>query len=237
MNESKPKILVCVLCGLERGNWINPSLTENLYAMFRDPRFEVNYYPVRDLPPWEVARNATIAAARKLNVDWLISFDNDNFVPGANPLDVLMQANPERHAVIGLTSGVGSPHGAYALFPESTRGNDGPFREADEVGGACLFVHKTVWQKIPQGPWFRWLHGENEALVPDRKTCGEDVYFCRLVRDYGMKVWTHPMLAGHYRTTDITALVQTLAQLNQQAQMAAQRTPAQEAKRWVTQPR
>lgn len=58
--------------------------------------------------------------------------------------------------------------------------------------------------------------GRGRGAVVDltQNTCGKGVYFCGLVREDGFKVWTHTtMLAGHYRTTDITGLVCTLAKL------------------------
>jgi len=33
---SKPKILVCVLCSMERGGWLNPFPTQNLLTMSHD---------------------------------------------------------------------------------------------------------------------------------------------------------------------------------------------------------
>ena len=217
---SKPKVLLAILTGIERHNWVNPELSVNLFNMARDPRFDVVYYPVFDARPWEAARNLTILAAKQVNADWLLSLDNDNFFGPRphTPLDVIAAAKENQH-VIGLTCGVGCPD-SYALFPETRAGKaDGAFREVDYVGGATLIVRKTVWQEIPQGPWFRWHHApNNEVLSPSKGACGEDVYFCQLVRQHGFKVWTHrEQLAGHYRTTDITGMVHTMAQLTEAA--------------------
>ena len=88
---SKPKVLVCILTGVERQNWINPDLSMNLVQMARDSRFDVDYFPVRDFRPYEAARNTTIHTARQLNADFLISFDNDNFVTRCNPLDIMQR--------------------------------------------------------------------------------------------------------------------------------------------------
>src|SRR5437870_3805544 len=97
----RPKILVCVLCGTERQNWLNPILAMNLLTMARDSRFDVAFQPVTDYRPWEFARNQTIHLARSMSADWLISFDNDNFTY-TNPLDVITAAGADRD-VIGLT--------------------------------------------------------------------------------------------------------------------------------------
>jgi hypothetical protein len=197
----KPTVLVTLLTGLERQHWINPDLMLNLLTMTKDARFDVSFAPIRDARPWDAARNVAMAAAQYADVDWLISFDNDNFVPG-NPLDILAQATPDQ-SVIGLRYGVAQGSG-YSLFPEVKR--KGPFVEVDAVAGGVLMVHRKVWDTIPE-PWFRWQYGNN-PLNPADGTAGEDVSFCRLVRQHGFKVWTHATaLAGHYRTTDLTRMV------------------------------
>jgi|SRR5579872_2766221 len=214
---SKPKVLIAVLTGAERSNWVNPDLTLTLVRMVKDPRFDVNYFPVRDARPWETARNITIVAARQINADWLISFDNDNFVPEpANPLDIIATAGKEHH-IVGLTYGVPTDNHSYRLFPGEPRANSGPFKEADFVGCGVLMVRNTVWQRVPNGPWFRWQHADNadnEVLSPDKGAVGEDVYFCRLARQHGLKIWTHAQLAAHYRTVEVTSLALTLSTLS-----------------------
>lgn len=233
---SKPKILCAVLTGIERTNWINPDLSLALITMARDPRFDFNYYPVRDCRPFETARNMTIKAAKQIAADWLISFDNDNY-PMCNPLDVIAEAGPEQRGVIGLTYAIGNLEQGYRMYPDAAHGAvRGSFREEDSVAGGCLMIHRTIWEQI-KAPWFKWQHApDSETLAPENgRTCGEDVYFCRLAREHGFKIWTHRNIAAHYRTTNLTAISCTLAQLSQQAQ-AAQHAPAPQASRWVTPP-
>ncbi len=213
---AKPKILVCVLTGIERHNWINSDLMLNLIAMARDQRFDVSFYPVRDCRPWEGARNMTVQAAKQINAEWLISFDNDNFYPGSGtPLDVIAAAGADKH-VIGLPSAF-CADGGYRMIPYKDHGpRDGQFRQESAVGGSCLMIRNTVWKTIPKGPYFRWVHAESETLAPvEGVTLPEDIYFCELVKKHGFKVWSHERLAGHYRTTDITGLVCTLSQMGQ----------------------
>jgi hypothetical protein len=203
--HKKPKILVAVLTGVERHNWICPALSMNLMRMARDTRFDVDYFPVFDARPWEVARNLTIVTARRLKADWLISFDNDNFIPdNFNPLDIIATAGKEQH-VIGLTSGIRPLEESQfcLLFPGARGASDGAFHEVQAFGGAVLMIRNTVWQKIPQGPWFKWEHAEDEI---QGGTYGEDQYFGRLARQHGFRLWTHDRAAGHYRTMDLTRL-------------------------------
>lgn len=207
----KPKVLVCVLTGSERQQWPAPELALMLFNMGHDPRFDVQIANVKDAHPVEVARNHTIKLARDRGFDWLVSLDNDNFMPVGTPLDIIAAAGPQQQSVIGLTYAVKSSESACNLYPPPECGGkiEGLFQEVSAVGGGVLIVHRRVWEKIPRGPWFRWQHGaDTETLDKSNGGCGEDVYFCNLVRQRGLRVWTHrELLAGHYRTTNVTAMV------------------------------
>jgi hypothetical protein len=218
---NKPKVLVTLLTGIERQNWINPELTLMLFDMGRDPRFDVRVALIKDCRPFEVARNNTIKLARDNNFDYLVSFDNDVFLPvgGPTPLDVIAAAGDDQ-SVIGLTCGIKSEENGYRLHPPlgSAGRCDGAFREVPNVGGGCLIVSRKVWKKIPRGPWFVWdtTGGDAETLDISRSgLMSEDNYFCRLVRQRGFTVWTHTqILASHYRSVDLTTMVCTMAQMS-----------------------
>jgi hypothetical protein len=203
---SKPRVLVCVLTGNERTNWICTDLSAAIFRMSKDPRFDISYYPVRDMRPFELARNQTIRVARdEVKADWLISFDNDNF-PYGNPLDIIATAK-DKH-VIGLPSAC-LHEGRLETIPRavSLGPTDGDFQKASCVGGGCLMIHKTVWQRIPRGPYFRWISSEKDEGFSPEGVEGEDLYFCKLVRRHGIEVWTHTKsVIGHYRTVDLSAL-------------------------------
>jgi hypothetical protein len=211
---SKPKILCCVLCGTERQNWINPELSVMLFKMGRDPRFDVEVVNVKNAHPVEFARNHTIRLARDYGFDWLVSFDNDNFLQTGTPLDIIAAAGTDKH-IIGFPCAIAADDSKFRIYPEVDGASGSPFQEAESVGGGVLMVNRQVWERIPAGPWFRWQHGEDtETLGPSTGGCGEDVYFCRLARSRGLKIWTHRQLAGHYRTANVTEMVSTIAQLS-----------------------
>lgn len=90
----------------------------------------------------------TVHAARQAGVDWLLSFDNDNFTD-FNPLDIIASAGPNQH-VITLSCGYKTSPSAYAFSCVSrpTSAVDGPFSEvADAFGGGVLMIRNTVWKK------------------------------------------------------------------------------------------
>lgn len=216
----KDRVAVFVLCSTERQGWINPELSHLLFKMARDNRFNVAYCTVKDARPFEVARNQTIQQARDAGMDWLVSFDNDMYMPAGSPLDIIAVAGNKK--MIGLTCAAEATPGQYGIFPKDFGLEvDGPFREVPEIGGGVLIVHRNVWEKVP-APWFKWCYEDNETLGrPPGKAnyqasgCGEDIYFSRLVRQHGFKVWTHQRLyAGHYHTVDLTGMVAAMHQLS-----------------------
>jgi hypothetical protein len=209
---NKPKILVTVLCGTERTNWINPDLLGNIVCMCRDPRFETSIFPVRDHRPVEVARNVALDTARKLGVDWCLQLDCDNFTQ-FNPLDVIAQATEAQRVIVldyAECSGADRRFGLFAnLVPNGE--TQGRFREVYFGPGGCLFVHRSVWEQIP-APWFKWEHGTGPLLM--QGILYEDVYLSKICAEHGIKTWAYEHPAGHFRTTDLTAMVSTFAQLN-----------------------
>jgi hypothetical protein len=230
----KLKVLVCVLTSTERQGWLCPEIGQNLFAMAKDTRFQVELATIKDAIPHDFARNSALALARDHAFDWCVQIDNDNFLPAGTPLDVIASAGPEQ-PVVGLTAGIRVNSAECALYPREGLGQrSGPFTECEYVGGALLMIHKTVWQKIPRGPWFLWQRGDNELADANCDDgVSEDVYFSRLVRQHGMRVWTHNVLAGHYKTCDATAFAFREQQRAQQAHAVPRVSP--QANKWVTQ--
>jgi hypothetical protein len=206
----RPKVLITLLTGTERQNWINPELSLQLFNLGRDPRFDVEVANVKDAHPVEVARNHTIKLARDHKFDWLVSFDNDNFMLQGSPLDIIAAAGA-RQSVIGLTYGTKAREAVFNIFPPPACGGqiEGPFQEVPAVAGGVLIIHRKVWETIPTGPWFRWHYGADETLKDNG--CGEDIWFCHLVRKHGFAVWTHrELLAGHFRSVDLTGMIRMM---------------------------
>jgi hypothetical protein len=193
--------MITILCGQERTDWINPKLMQTLFQMQRDKRFECCLFPVQDVRPFELARNVSVEAARKANVDWLVSFDNDNFMYGYNtPLDALAIAKDRR--VISFPCGLLMEGQVHMLEHRNE------FTEVRFIGTGIVAIHRTVWEKIP-AQWFKWVAPEFETVLETgdlRSGCGESVFFQRRAQEHGFKLWAAPFLCGHYKTVDLTQL-------------------------------
>lgn len=212
---NKPKVLVCCLTGSERTHWLNSALVENLIAMSHDRRFDVQIEMIRDLRPFEYARNYCVATARARDVDFLLMLDNDNACVGFSPLDVLTIAG-DRH-IIGIPYCFPghTPEGNLALGKSVDVGGpvrlEGSFFPVKAIGTGCMFLHRTVWEQMGRGPWFQWKH------TPDDELCcgemGEDFAFCEKARAAGLQVWAFNRFIPHFKSADVTEIAFVMEQM------------------------
>jgi len=199
-------VLILVLGSVERTGWPNHDLALALIHAGRDPRFACTFGNVLDYRPHDYARNVALAQARALNVDWLLQLDND-VAPNCNLLDMIAHA-PADASVVGQRYAVRNSRESLFFFPQAA-GSRSAYEEVDALGGGVLAIRSTVWQHIPKGPWFTWQYKEGSETRECE--CGEDVAFCRLVRQSGMKVYCYQQLAAHYHTLDLSALACAIA--------------------------
>jgi glycosyltransferase involved in cell wall biosynthesis len=197
--ETRPKVLICVLCGPERNGWINPRLTDTLLRTVRDQRFAVEIEFIYGAHGVDRARNLAIDKAREKQADWCIQIDNDMTI--ADPLGILSDANAKALDIISVGAGISKIEGTYQANVDLTRENCGNFMRITNAGAGVLMIRSSVWQKIPKATLFVWT-----------ADCGEDVYFANFVQTLGFKLWTHATLAGHLKTVDITSLLRGVRQ-------------------------
>lgn len=71
---------------------------------------------------------------------------------------------------------------------------DGELVEVDATGGGCLMFEMSVFRKMPR-PWFRTERN------PDGTPIGEDIGFCRDLKDAGYRIFVDTSVpAGHLST-------------------------------------
>lgn len=204
--DRKPSVLVSVLCGRERDTWINPALFMSLLNL-RHSSFDVVIETAYDMKPHEYARNTCVLRAQAVGYTHLCMVDNDMVLPG-NFDQILAEVITSGKAVVGLQYGALEDNGGLKMLSCHDNGHvDGNFRRTGLVGGGVLIINADVWGKIP-GPWFRWLSDGSEI---SKGKISEDYYFCELVQENGLEVWTHKQAAGHLKTLDITSVCKKLA--------------------------
>lgn len=231
MFASKPKVLVCVLTGAERTNWLHPYLALNLVAMTQDARFNVEIALVADRRPVDYARNYCVVMARQCKAEFLFMVDNDQSFEG-NPLDILNTGM--RKDIIGFPTMQGfssedmqagrdpiSPNFRTLPHPEK----DGEFFTVNLIGTGAMIISRRVWEKIP-GPWFKWAYKETGELHETDGDLSEDFYFCTLARQHGFKVWAHSRVIPHWKTCEVSKLGMGIETLKQMAARGGVAAPA-----------
>lgn len=207
MPETKPHILVCVLCGSERGDWINPLLFSSLLQLSHSAQFNVTVETVAGRRPVDRARNESVVRARAGNFDWLCMVDNDQCLPPNNGLlDVIAQAGP-RQDVIVLPTGIHTDNQSLRWscnFLEPANGQ--PFIRVDDAGTGVMILRNTVWKRLFAGPWFE-TQFTNDGELGRKILLGEDVKFCRMANAAGLEIWASCICSPHLKSVDITALV------------------------------
>jgi hypothetical protein len=220
--QTKPKILVSVLCGRERTHWINPLLFDYLVLLPQDQRFAVFNLNAYDFGSYQEARNTCMVRARDFGADALVMIDNDINLPPYFS-NILHQSIINGRSIVNLPAAVlcgrnRQPHEeAVRLLshdvcnPDVDGLKDGDYQEVKYAGTGVMIVSSEVWRVIPRGPWFKTVLNDNEVLSPK---LGEDYYFCELAAEHGLKVWSHTRaLAGHLKTTDLTEIVKRFEEL------------------------
>lgn len=107
----------------------------------------------------------------------------------SGPLPTMWAEDPNGRGPIDLISQEGYPIGEVI--------------EVGATGGACILIHRSVFEKIqatnPNYP-FPWYE---ETLVGD-KPIGEDITFCIRARQHGFPIFVHTGLdIGHMKQTQI----------------------------------
>jgi hypothetical protein len=188
------KVLICVLCGPERTQWVNPRLVATLLRTVQDHRFAVDVEFIYGAHGVDRARNLAVDKARDKQADWCVMIDND--MTCNDPLGILSEAIEQQLDVVAVSSGISKTEGSYQPNVDLAGDRCGNFMRVSNAGAGVLMLRSSVWQKMPKAPLFLWT-----------SDCGEDVYFCRLAQAAGFKLWTHASLAGHLKTVDIAALI------------------------------
>ena len=205
-----PKILICVLCGYERHNWISPQLMEFLV----NTRYSNDYLTViskaYNFIPAAAARN--FIADRAMHIDpkpdWVLMIDND-MGPSDNLLDTIKGAPddamiivPKFHLWDGETTKLcwGMDEDKLQELGDGTQGYklDKKFYELRICGTGAIFIRPELFEKIG-APWFSYKYDNLGNMVGT-----EDISFCEKVRNAGYKIYGNSSInVSHFHSTDI----------------------------------
>lgn len=151
----------------------------------------------------EEARNVAAQKAVELNAKYLFFLDDDVLCPNHTLRRFIqhMEENPEWDAI-------------SAIVPTKTReaepcifrnGHPGPYLAwefntvfpVDTCGMACCLIRTEALSKMER-PWFDWVRGTDGL---DHYEEGEDLYFCRKLKEAGGTIMADgAVLCGHMDT-------------------------------------
>lgn len=156
------------------------------------------------------ARNEVTEAFLATEFDWLWMVDSDmTFAPDAL-VNLLAAADVDDRPIVGglCFAAMNSPDGyrvhptIYAFtdrglavcksYPENT------VMRVDATGAAFLLVHRSVFEKFPEGGPLRWFA---ETVTEDgQRVRGEDITFCKRLEELEIPLYVHTgVKTGHVK--------------------------------------
>jgi hypothetical protein len=198
--KPKPSVLISVLCGHERGDWINPGLVNRLFEAISESATErpLTCGLTCGVKPVDKARNQIVQQFLKTDAGWLVMVDSDVYPP-AHFMRVITAAEEHGKRVVGLpcpmigNSGVALNVGykteSRELAALYTNNLPSGWTSVDYVGTGLIAIHRCVLETI-KAPWFEFT-----------PQIGEDFNFCRKAQATGIEVWTHgSFICDHLHT-------------------------------------
>lgn len=152
-------------------------------------------------------RNRAVARALELECDLLLMVDSDVFVPGGCGSALASLLGTMSHTGAAVVGGVYACRGKRQMAVEPAHPNK--IYEADEVATGLMLIDLAQIAKVPR-PLFLTVLSEDGMSHRE----SEDVYFCRKVRQYGLKVVADYTITTGHGTED--ALVSLPAKFEQE---------------------
>jgi len=123
-------------------------------------------------------RNQCVKAALETECDKLLMIDSDMTFPH----DTLVRLLAHDRAIVGGVYMRRGGTGEIIGVPLESGDYTG-LTEMRQIGTGCILISMDVFRDLPK-PWFRC-----EADESIGENVGEDVTFCRMVRERGWRVW------------------------------------------------
>ncbi len=204
----KPKVLISV----PTQGTMNVNMFTPLLQMTRDPRVDLKIgFP--NYKPYVWGLHNMVNETLKGGFDYLINIDEDN-PPINNVLDLIFLDKD----VIGCPTPVWKDenlkHGYPVMYNVYTKADDVDaydpvvptpnergmvqgLYEVDVVGTGCIVIARRVLEAV-KAPFMREWNEDGTVAM------GNDMSFCRRVKEHGFKVWAHfDYACSHYKTVNL----------------------------------
>lgn len=170
------------------------------------------FFPPQGYSPVSVARNLCVKEFLNQGFDYLFFVDSDT-VPPPDAIKKLLAA--DKPIISGVTCNLKlcedgllrpAPMVMRYVNPEDPEEGLIPIakregiEEVDGFGMSCCLIHKSVFDGMEE-PWFT----ERFVAEKGQKAMGEDLMFCRKLKDKGIKLWADfSVNCDHHKMTKIT---------------------------------
>ena len=204
-----PHVMVTVLSGHERRDWLHPYLSAAIMKAAFDPRIGMTYTPIHAIHPVDAARNVAVEENfLPSSAEYLVMFDND-IVPPMNWLDAVLTM-PEDCDIAILPYWVWGPkqftvlcfgrwEDGQMIQPEPGTVKPG-WNEGGAGGTGAMIIRRRVFESGKlERPFFKIISDAYRGQV-----MSEDVYFTGRCTEAGFKVYTNTNYpCSHHRTVDL----------------------------------
>lgn len=176
-----------VLIGIPTRGMVSMDWALSLAALQAPAGVEIHRREIQGAPI-DHMRNTLAEMVLREGFDYIFFNDDDTCVPErgliqlmSRNLDVVSGLYYTRHQPIEPLMYRETDKGRWRITDYSI----GQLLEVDHVGAGCLLIKREVLEKVGY-PWFRWT--AHDATLPNRDRFSEDLFFCRRVREAGLKV-------------------------------------------------
>jgi len=215
--QTPPTVAVCIPFGFRNSDgtlrWVPPEFTMALTLLQVPPGVSVAYFATKGVKRDE-ARNDLCEQARQAGAKFILMLDDDNPPPPdalTKLLYVMELSDPDVAVCGGIYVSKQSPPSPLVFQSEQSgpywRWRIGEVFPCSAVATGSMMVRVAALDHIPQ-PWFKDITSLDEAhahgwyldcLPGATVLIGDDMFFCRKVREAGYRILAHGgVLPAHW---------------------------------------
>lgn len=169
-----------VIIGLPCGDMLHSEMANCLWGVGRATRNSRQGVAIAHSSIVANARNSCVAAAQDAKADYLMFIDSDMVFP-PDTIDRLMAH--DKDIVGGTYVRRGPPFDNLGKSIDPDQDKKSGLVEMSHIPTGMLLIKMSVFNKLPK-PYFRYGVEESLGIIN-----GEDMTFCRMVREAGFRIY------------------------------------------------
>jgi cellulose synthase/poly-beta-1,6-N-acetylglucosamine synthase-like glycosyltransferase len=208
-----PRTVTVAICIPSSGRYCPPEWGIALALLQCPPNTNQIYLTIKGAKR-DRARNELVEQALSYNTRYVLFLDDDNPPPPDTLYKLLqvMDSSDDDVAVCAGIYGTKTNPSAPLVFQGESVGSfwkwkKGDVFECERIATGCMMIRASAFARIPK-PWFVDIESTEQAREhnllspvsnPPYYQMTDDIYFCRKVREAGMRILAHGgVLPGHW---------------------------------------